>query len=392
MPVHQHFSRTGFNNIIPALFGAAAVWAAARAVKRGETWAYWLSGLIAGFSFYAYIGSRLALPLVFGYFGWAWLMKPGESRTAWKGWLIAAASFACAALPQLAYFASNPEAFVGRLGQESLFLNDWISQEMANTGQSLGQVYWGQFLRSTLVFVTYPAPASFYDSPLPYFNLLFGAAFLTGTILAVVRSNRPGMAVLLGWFWVVVILGGMLTSLAPQNQRLPMSFPAAAGLAGIGLAGLSELLGKVVSARWVYAFLALILAGGAVMDIHFYFGAYRNVSYYGDPANEFIYESSKDYLASADSRPFFMLGRPEVDADFPNFRLFLDGRQRFNLDYAQIDLDAVFWDGGSIYAYSTPEAQARLTQIMAALPDGSLTNVYRKYRPDELLYTKYTLP
>jgi len=67
-PYHVHFSRIGVSNIFDGQNVTLALWLTYRAIKKGQLPDYVLAGIVTGFSFYTYVGSRLFFLMVIGVF------------------------------------------------------------------------------------------------------------------------------------------------------------------------------------------------------------------------------------------------------------------------------------------------------------------------------------
>src|SRR5512139_761143 len=234
MPYHLHFSRVGVANVVDSLFSAAMFWLIARGINRDDARYYYTAGAVAGLSIYTYAGTRLVLILAALTFLFLILRQRRYLATHWKHLFAFAGGALLSAAPQAAYFARHPDIFMGRFGQEGIFLNGWLAAQVAATGQSVTQILFNQFARTTLVFIASAAPGNFFNSPEPYLTVIGSVLFLLGMAYALSHLLEPRYFILLVWFWTVILFGGILTTSPPANTRLLMTTPAVALFLAVG--------------------------------------------------------------------------------------------------------------------------------------------------------------
>src|SRR5688572_24296003 len=140
LPYHVHFSRLGFHNIVDSLSSSVMVWLVVKAVKTNDPRYYYTAGAAAGLGLYSYPGTRLALGLaVVALVYFLYRERAGDGRRGLHGLIFLAGALVSAA-PQAAFFASHPQHFLTRLGQESILLNGWLWQHAADRGVSIARV------------------------------------------------------------------------------------------------------------------------------------------------------------------------------------------------------------------------------------------------------------
>jgi hypothetical protein len=157
----------------------------------------------------------------------------------------------------------------------------------------------------------------------PAFDPLLGAAFIVG--LAGIVLGRAGIGGFLLPFWLVVMsLPSALSLYAPNFQRAVGAVPAAAGIAGLGLAFLVGLAGKLGRPAAIGA-LALslgVLAYSGYSTYHDYFETWAD-----DPGTERVflaglYELGQEAAKLPTSIPLYSTPLP---GDHPTMR-FATGR------------------------------------------------------------------
>jgi 4-amino-4-deoxy-L-arabinose transferase-like glycosyltransferase len=396
LPPHVHFSRTGFNNILPGFFAALVVWLLFRALRRGTLTSYYWTGLATGATLYTYVGSRLVIALAIGIFGMCVILNRGFLQRRRQHLLVFAGAALVVMAPQAAYFVSHPGDFMTRIATESLFENKWLANKTAASGESNLSVLGRQVERSTLVFISEDTDLAFFNSPRPYYFAL-GAVFLVlGMVYALARIRDLFYLSILAWFWSAVFFGGVLTTGAPQNQRLVMALPASAILAGLGIYQLSLILENAEPKpnlkylAWLPA--GLIMLVSITQGSQFYLQEYSQKNYYGDFANEFIYETSQLDLQMDHNLPFYVLGNTRLNANFPNYLYFLEDRQRISLRAGNPNFAASFQAGKGALVVAVPEQLEEIQSIAAQFPGGIWREVDRRFNPGQKLYYEYYLP
>ncbi len=394
MPVHIHFSRTAFNNILPGFFATLLVWLVLRALRRGEISAYLWAGLATGFALYSYLGSRLAMALAAGMLGYAVLFKRGYLRAHLIHLLVFAGAAALVMAPMMTYFIKVPDMFMTRLNTEGILQNGWLVKEMA-AGRNAVEALLNQFSRSTLVFISQGGPGGFYGSPnayLPAAAALFG---MLGMAYSLSRARGLAHLTLQAWFWGLILTAGMLTTSPPQHQRMVMALPAAALLVGLGLeqAALMGARLRLGAPRLWQSLAGVVVAGTCLYGIVFYFGEYRLRGHYGDHSNEVTLESALLARQLDNTTWFISLGAPEIHLEFANFRYFLNDYMRMEYKTESgAQVAAAIGANTPAFFFAIPERRGDLEQVAAALPGGQWLDLKRKMKPDFPLLHAYITP
>jgi hypothetical protein len=282
--------------------------------------------------------------------------------------------------PMAAFFYQHPNYFYAKLNAEGIFQNGVLASEMAATGQSAAQVILGRIYVATAVFVARAAPNGFFNSPAPYLSLPAALFFGLGLVIAFARLREPKYALLLAWFWAVVIFGGALTSGVPASQRLVQSVPAVVIFIGLGL---SETAAFLVRRRVLSRRVALLLCGAVValttlLDANFYFNQYRLGHYFEDASNELVLQVNEQALALGPDYRLYLLGEPLEMVSFPNFDYLTPdiAKQDYN-DISAETLAALPRDKGAFFV-ALPERRADLELVAQLLPGGQWQEVRRR--------------
>jgi 4-amino-4-deoxy-L-arabinose transferase-like glycosyltransferase len=392
MPYHLHFSRVGVANIVDSLVSAAMFWLLARGINRDDARYYYTAGAVAGLSIYTYAGTRLVLILAALTFLFLILRQRRYLPTHWKHLFAFAGGTFISAAPQAAYFARHPDIFMGRFGQEGIFFNGWLASQVATTGRSMGDILLSQFTRTTLVFIASAAPGNFFNSPEPYLTVIGSVLFLLGMAYAFAHLLEPRYFILLIWFWTVILFGGILTLNPPANTRLLMTTPAVALLLSVGAYQILEYLQKfnLIRPRLftpVLTVLALVLI---FQNVNYYMFTYRTQMLFQDANGEFAMEAGEMAKSLGRDYSIYVLGEPRLFSGFPTLAFLAPDNFRTDLGAGSIGNFARA-PGEKAAFFSIPEDRALLATVMDKYPGGEKGFVYRKPKPDEILFEYYIL-
>ncbi len=391
-PHHLQFSRMGVNNIIDSLLVCLVLWLVLRAVRVDRMQDYLWAGLATGSTFYTYVGSRLILAFAFAVLAYTMIRQ----LRSWRNYLSHVAIYLLGVFiviaPMAAYFIRHPAIFMTRMGQESILLNHWLSLESARMGQSEVALIWRQFTDTILVFVARPAIGNFFNSPRPYLTILGSMFFLFGMAYAFVRCHETRMVALLGWFWAVVILGGVLTVNPPANTRLVMTTPASAIFVALGIDRFGDILtrAKLFRPRWQAVFGIILVIVLGVQNVFFYFGAYRTQHYFDDANSELSQKIGLELRELGPQYDLYLLGQPRVFASFPT-AVFLAPKNR-KVDVATGSVDHISIPAGQPALFvAIPENLSELQRVAELFAGGTWKEVPRQYKT-AVLYYSYIVP
>ncbi len=233
---HVNLSRIGFRAVAMPLLVALALWQLWLGFKRGHRGHFLAGGMLYGLTLYTYLAARFTIVALaaFGLYlfgGWrlevrGWSLGIGSWR---RGALVFALTALVVSAPLMVYVVTHTDAFLGRVGQVSIF-NPTI-----NEGD-----FWGTLLRHvgrTLLMFTHRGDfIPRHNVPLrPVFDPVLGAFFLLGLILCLGRfRRRPNHALVVIWL-AVMLLPTILAEDAPHFLRSVGVLPVAFVVPAIGL-------------------------------------------------------------------------------------------------------------------------------------------------------------
>ena len=390
LPYNVHFSRVGVNNVLDSLMSALLFWLIARGMKTNDPRYYYTAGAVGGLCIYTYAGTRLVLILAGLMILFLIIRQRSYLFSHWRHLVGFAAGVLVSAAPQAAFFARHPDIFIGRLGQEGILFNGWLTQQAAQTGKSVWDILLSQFTRTVMVFVASPAPGNFFNSPSPYLTVLGSILFLLGMGYALAFALQPRYFILLIWFWAVILFGGILTLNPPANTRMLMTSPPVAIFMALGAYKILEYLQRfrIVPPRLVAPILILAVGVITVQNVNFYMVEYKNNSYFQDANGEFAMEIA--LFANARGKDFhiYVLGAPRIFSGFPSFAFLAPQNPRADL-FAEGIPALQIPSGSEAGFFAIPENRLLLEQIRQRYPGGESGLVYRKTAPSEILFEYY---
>jgi 4-amino-4-deoxy-L-arabinose transferase-like glycosyltransferase len=389
---HLHFSRVGVDNIMDSTLSGLVLWLLARALKKDSISHFYAAGAAAGLCIYSYAGTRLVIIIAGIILLYTILKNKGYLVSHWKHLAAFAGAALVSAAPQAAYFLRHWNAFLGRFGQEGIFMNGWAQQQMALTGKNVLHILADQFMGTTLVFIAKPALTNFFNSPQPYLTVIGSVLFLLGMAYAFAYVLEPAHFILLAWFWSVILFGGVLTLNPPAHTRLLMTTPAVALFMGLGTYKIMEYLRKLRLASEhlfapVFALAVLIIA---IQNISFYMFEYPARMYFQDANGEAAMEIGSMAAELGPDFTIYVLGEPRVYSGFPTITFIAPDNRYFDLraeDTAGFSLAA----GQSAAFFAIPEDIPSLEEIKMQYPGGQGGRIYRKPFPEEVLLEYYVL-
>ena len=393
LPVLVHFSRVAVDNAVDVYFSSTLIWLLYRGAKHNDRLAYMAAGLLGGLTLYTYPGARLSLALGLGSVIYMCMRVKGYFRTHFLHFIIFAAVFLVTMLPITATYLQHPEAFNARLDREGIFTNGIVARQIQQPGWNLGIVLINQFARSSLVYVATPAEKGFYDGQRPYLISLAAIFFILGLTLVTAKIADPSYMTLFAWFWAAIIFGSTMTGSPPSTERMLNSMPALAIITAIGLAKSAEIFEKFGSlARWASPFLLIIiLFYVSSQNYTFYFMEYGQMEVWGNTSDELTYESRTLIQPLGSQGRFYMIGEPLVFKDFGNFGFFSPDVERADFNTITRQALAALPNDKDALFIAIPLRQADLKQLASWLPGGTWNDVYRRYHPDQVLFSSYKI-
>jgi 4-amino-4-deoxy-L-arabinose transferase-like glycosyltransferase len=392
LPYNVHFSRVGVHNVVDSFMSALVFWLLAMAIRKDDPRYYYTAGVAAGLCIYSYAGTRLALILGVVTLLFLVIRQRSYLHSHWKHLASFFVAAIISAAPQAAFFARHPDIFIGRMGQEGILFNGWLTQQATQTGKSVWEILFSQFTRTTLVFIASPAPGNTFNSPNPYLTVFGSILFLLGMGYALAYFFEPRHFMVLIWFWAVILFGGILTLNPPANTRLLMTSPAVAVLMALGAYKILEYLQKfrIVPDRAVVLVLFWIVGIITYQNVRFYMYEYRANAYFQDANGEYAMEVGLIATNMGKDFQIFLLGAPRVFSGFPTFSFIAPNNPRADLSAENILTLALPADQKAGF-FAIPENRSLLAEISQKYPGGESGVVYRRVRPDEILFEYYII-
>jgi 4-amino-4-deoxy-L-arabinose transferase-like glycosyltransferase len=392
LPYNVHFSRVGVNNVIDSLMSACVFWLLARAIKKDDPRYYYSAGAVAGLSIYTYAGTRLVLILAGFVLLFLIIRQKGYLSRHWRHLLAFSAATLISAAPQAAFFARHADIFIGRLGQEGILFNGWLTQQAMQTGKSVWDILLDQFTRTTMVFIASAAPGNFFNSPNPYLTVFGSILFLLGMGYALAYFLETRHFIVLIWFWAVILFGGILTLNPPANTRLLMTSPVVAMLMALGAFKILEYLQKfrIVPERLVVPVFVVVVGIITYQNVNFYMFEYKNKAYFEDANGEFAMEVGLLARQRGQDLQIFVLGAPRIFSGFPTIAFIAPDNPRADLSVDSVGIFELPANRETGF-FAIPENRPFLEQIRQRFPGGEGGLVYRKTKPNEVLFEYYIL-
>jgi hypothetical protein len=188
------------------------------------------------------------------------------------------------------------------------------------------------------------------------------------------------------------LFGGILTLNPPANTRLLMTSPAVALFMALGAYKVVEYLQsfRMIPERVVVPILFVIASIITYQNAHFYMVEYKNNYYFQDANGEYAMEAALMAKLRGEDFQIFALGAPRIFSGFPTFAFVAPNNPRLDLNaesMAMFQLPA----SGEMGFFAIPENRYLLQEISEKYPGGESGVVYRKSKPDEVLFEYYIL-
>ncbi|MGH2544301.1 MAG: glycosyltransferase family 39 protein, partial [Ardenticatenaceae bacterium] len=332
-PMHLHYSRIAVFNVwdtftYPATL--AALWWGMRHDEQGS-WPFVLAALVAGFGQYPYTGSRL-LPLLVGLFLVALsLFEPDRLRGKVHGIFVMILLFAVIAAPHYLYGFRHPDEFNARINQVGILQSGWLAQEAAARGEGTLPVLWDQFRRALFGFGFFHDRSASWGAGAPLTLPLLSIGLFFGLVVTLRRLSEPAVWLIHGWFWAVILAGGMLTLSPPTSNRLVAATPVVCLLAAIGWNAAAVSLARArprpeqrMTAPLLLALFAGVIAFTGIRAHQRYLASNR----YGGTEALIATLAAQELLTRPSDTTLVMVGAPRLYSDISPLAFLTTGRGR----------------------------------------------------------------
>lgn len=297
-------SRIGLRATTWPALGAASLALTAAAWRTRRPALLAASGALWGLCFYTYLAARLLpVPLLAAGVFWYSAERWRGRRPVWPGRELALflVPLAAVAAPLAVYALREPQIYLGRVGQVSVFGGDGAAAAAALLN-NLGAVL-AMFTGRGDLNARHNVPGR------PVFDLLLGAAFWLGVALSAYRAGRRGdSAAALTLLWTGTMLAPTVFSQdAPHFLRAIGALPTVCVFPALSLERVwNWAAGRVRGWRWAGQVLVvgLLIFNGARTALD-YFGAYAqdpNTAYFFQAAAVTLARDARAYLAGAPGR------------------------------------------------------------------------------------------
>lgn len=389
-PYHLQFSRIGVGNIFDSLVAPLVLWLIFRAVRTKNLITYLLAGIITGLALYLYVGTRLVLALAIASFICIAFTKKDFLKSNVLQLSIYFIALLITIHPIVQFFFKTPILFLTRIGQESIFNNNWLILQMENTGLTFWGILLDQFLNTLLVFFARDTGKNFLNFDRPYLTMLGSAFFLIGILYSLFRFRDVRQVVSQIWFWSVLILGGVLTLNPPANTRMVMTTPVTALFIALGAWQVSNILLNLnLKRNFVYGLNILLISLLAYQNLSFYFGYYWKERLFHDANGELAMEAGIRLQQLGENYDYYLFGLPEIDADFPT-TVYLNPHNKFISLSPQSGSELPLDPTHGAFIVAIPEYEYVLQTIIEQYPNGTKETLMIKDK-DIVLYYAYIL-
>jgi len=273
--VHIHYSRYAGDVTQVLALSCLSFYCLYQGQTRGNA-VWWLAAGMAGsFAVYFAFAGASTLVAIALYFAYLLLFQ----RERWRSWLRGGFLLGIGSImvlaPVLAYQLGRNDHYTDHMAGRLIF-NQMSHVSSVYGTTNVPEILLMQLKISFLAFFSRPDSGPFYAfSAAPMLAQLLGPFLVLGMALALLRFRDSRYALLVVWFWSVVIIGGALTIDPPQTHRLLPALVPAVVVIALCLEWLAENARRILSsdsASPMMALVALIPLMAGVVDNANYFG------------------------------------------------------------------------------------------------------------------------
>jgi len=391
---HLHFSRLGSINVFDTLFTPLLVYLLVGGLRKQRPGWFAAAGLTMGVAQYYYSGAKMLPFIVVVLVGYLALARRDLLRASLANIGILALGAVLAFIPLGLYEVAHPGSFAGRVPQVNTFQSGWLADEVLFSGESVLHVLGEVVLRAFLAFSYFTDQSFWYYSSIPFLDSVSAVLFMLGLIVAVRYASRNvGYLLVVTWFCLAVITGGVLTANPPASERLIITTPALAILVALGLVQFVE-YGRTLLPRLapVWRVLpAVVTLALMFTNVEYYFLDYTPTHVYGNPTVEVMTRLLKDLAAHEDydeDVKVYFFGAPVVFYESTMSRFLAPEVEGMDVEEGWTgDLGFVDTRRRALFVF-LPGRLEELEVVRAAYPDGMDTPVDSSAN-GQLLYTLY---
>lgn len=226
---HINFSRIGFRAIMAPFFLVWSFYFLFLFFRKYKLSVLFLSGFVYGLGFHSYIAYRATPVLIFLVFFYFWLKRPEERKKIFACAVVFFAFAIAAMSPLLIYFYKNPQDFLGRTSQVSIFSLESPFKLLAeNTAKTIGMFWY----RGDLNF-----RHNFAGEPQLVWPV--GVFFAIGIIISVFRIFKEKYIfpelLLLSWLIIGLLPVTVSSEGIPHALRAIIIIPSVMAISAVGI-------------------------------------------------------------------------------------------------------------------------------------------------------------
>lgn len=352
---------------------------------------YIAMGVFGALSLYMYIGSRLIPLVAFPVILYQLIRK--RINLVQLSVLIISALLVFA--PLGLDYIRNPDQFSTRIGAVSIFNPANIQNNYgadATLGNSIGKILISQLDKNLGFFLQSGDGGSFYYTNIPAFDKITAFLFWLGLGVILARPKRlPEMFILI-WFFLGIVLGGVITNDSPNGTRLLITTAIVYLASGAFIQRSWDEIIKFyrripnihVSLEWIIAPI-IIAAMAATLAINY---NYNFVVYPKAGVNILSIKIAEEINADAPTNHIYLFGAGDLYSNHGTIK-YLAGNQEI-IDISKLeDLPPQAKDGKGITVLATFTNFENFSQIAALYPQGKLSD---EYRDGYLEFKKFQIP
>ncbi|MBP7691956.1 MAG: hypothetical protein KA764_08565 [Anaerolineales bacterium] len=357
-------TRLGTEPGVALAAGLFCLWQQRRAARTGAWRSYALAGLAAGAAQYLSPHTRFIL-VVMALWGLQAVLiaRPADRRRLWLGFGLLAAAALVTAAPLMAFFAREPEWFVGRaravtVGAEARGLLPFLwdnAQKMALSFSWRGDLNGRDNLAGR-----------------PLLDPLQSVGVYLGLGLVIWRAGRAARARDLLLWLAVMLVPALITDEAPSFSRMALAAPPLAALIALGWGAVWDALRPRLGRRLALSAAAGVLAVSLTLNAVDYF-----VRFARQPDLKLWYTATlvdwaRELITRAEAEAVFVERVPEAE-DLYAFDFLLPGTPVRWLDFRQcLPLTAGRATRTTYVVWSERDA-ASAAELRRAFPEAAVT-------------------
>lgn len=212
-------NRLGINYTQTTLLETTALYFLLRGIRSRKASDWLLSGMLVGGGLYLYYASRLVPILVAAFL----LILSLREQNFWKehrrGILILFLAATLVFLPQGLYFLGHPKQFLSRSQFVFLFSSEQATRHFTGTADPVSALL-VQSQRLLALFNYGMDHSGQYGYKGPLLDFISAILFILGLGYSLFHIRQPRYLLLVLWFWITLIVGGIFTLPAPFTPRL----------------------------------------------------------------------------------------------------------------------------------------------------------------------------